>query len=80
MATFVLCHRHEPEECAIAFAAWKGFASPLRHHRPLASCAVGGHRMWWIVTAADAEAALSLLPHYVARRTMADLVREVPLP
>ena len=80
MATFVLYHRHEPDECAIAFAAWKGFASPLRRGRPLGSCALGGHRVWWIVSAADAEAALSLLPHYVARRTLAEQVQEVPLP
>lgn len=80
MATFILCHRHEPEECAIAFAAWKGFVSPLRRGHPLASCALGGHRVWWTVSAIDAEAALSLLPHYVARRTVAEQVQEVPLP
>jgi hypothetical protein len=80
MPTFVLTHRHEPEECAIAVAAWRGFVSPLRHGRPLGSCARGGHHLWWTVEAPDEEAALSLLPHYVAERTVAEEVREVPLP
>ena len=80
MATFVLMHTHEPRECAIAVAAWKGFASPLRHGRPLGSCANGGHRLFWTVQAPDTRAALSMLPDYVARRTVAEEVREVPLP
>jgi hypothetical protein len=80
MATFVLTHKHRPEECAVAVAAWKGFVSPLRHGRPLGSCARGGHRLWWAVEATDADAALSLLPYYVAQRTVAEEVQEVPLP
>jgi hypothetical protein len=80
MPTFVLTHAHKPEQCAIAAAAWKGFVSPLRHGRPLGSCANGGHRLWWTVEAADKQAALALLPDYVARRTVAEEVREVPLP
>jgi hypothetical protein len=80
MPTYVLAHRHKPEECAIAVAAWKGFASPLRHGRPLGSCANGGHSLWWKVDAADQREALELLPHYVAVRTVAEEVREVPLP
>jgi hypothetical protein len=80
MATFILTHRHAPEECGIAVAAWKGFASRLRHGRPLGSCATGGHHLWWTVEAADQRGALSLLPPYVAARTVAHEVREVPLP
>jgi hypothetical protein len=80
VATFVLMHSHRPKECAIAVAAWKGFESPLRGGRPLGSCANGGHRVWWTVEAPTRDAALSLLPHYVAQRTVADEVREVPLP
>ena len=80
MPTFVLTHRHQPQECAIAVAAWKGFSSPLRHGRPLGSCANGGHRVWWTVEAANQTAALALLPSYVALRTAAEEVREVPLP
>jgi hypothetical protein len=80
MPTYVLSHSHEPQECAIAVAAWKGFASPLRRGRPLGSCVNGGHRLWWIVEASDAGDALSLLPHYVAQRTVAEEVSEVALP
>jgi hypothetical protein len=78
--TFVLSHRHRPEECAIAIAAWKAFPSPLRHSRPLGSCATGGHGMWWTVQAADQAAALGQLPPYVADRAVADEVRAVPIP
>jgi hypothetical protein len=80
MPKFVLTHTHQPEECAVAIAAWKGFASPLRHGHPLGSCARGGHRVWWTVEAVDEAQALALLPDYVARRTVVDEVREVNLP
>jgi hypothetical protein len=80
MPTFVLTHRHKPEECAIAIASWKGFASPLRHGRPLGSCANGGHGLWWTVQAPTGNEALGLLPDYIARRTVAEEVREVRLP
>jgi hypothetical protein len=80
MPKYVLTHRHQPEECAIAIASWKGFVSPLRHGRPFGSCARGGHQIWWTVEAEDEHAALSLLPHYVAHRTVAEEVQEVPLP
>lgn len=80
MPKFVLTHTHQASECAVAVAAWKGFSSPLRHGRPLGSCANGGHCVWWTVEATDEAAALSLLPDYVARRTVASEVREVPLP
>jgi hypothetical protein len=36
--------------------------------------------VWWIVEAADSAAALSQLPPYVAERTVAEEVREVPIP
>jgi hypothetical protein len=78
--TFVLAHVHQPDECAISIAAWKGFASPLRHSHPLGSCATGGHRVWWIVEAHDAAAALAQLPTYAAQRTTVDEVRPVPIP
>lgn len=80
MPMFLLCHTHRPEECGTSIAAWKAFASPLRHGRPLGSCATGGHNIWWTVEAADHDAALALLPPYVAARTVAEAVREVPLP
>jgi hypothetical protein len=77
---FVLTHSHGPEECGIAIAAWKAYPSPLRRGRPLGSCATGGHRLWWTVEAADSSAALAQLPPYVAKRTVAEEVREVPIP
>ncbi|HWD73977.1 MAG TPA: hypothetical protein VG371_02480 [Solirubrobacteraceae bacterium] len=80
MPSFLLTHSHAPEECRIAIAAWKAFASPLRHGRPLGSCATGGHRLWWVVRAADGAAALTQLPPYVAQRTVAEEVREVQIP
>ena len=80
MATFILTHRHEAHECAPAFAAWQGFRSPLRHGRALSGCLTGSHRMFWVVEAADCRAALALLPAFVAERTVATAVREVPVP
>lgn len=76
----MLSHAHPSHECRIVAAAWKGFASPLRHGRSLRSCATGGHRLWWTVEATDRGAALALLPPYVAERTRAEEVREVPIP
>jgi hypothetical protein len=80
MPKFILSHSHEAHECAVAAASWKGFASPLRHSRPLGSCATGGHRLWWTTEAVNGNAALAQLPPYVARRTLADEVREVRIP
>ena len=80
MPKFVLTHTHNADECAVSVAAWRGFASPLRHGTPLGSCALGGHCVWWTVDASDEVAALALLPDYVARRTVAAQVREVHLP
>jgi hypothetical protein len=80
MSRFVLEHRHAPHECRVVFAAWKGIESPLRHRPTSASCLRGGHQIWWEVEAADAEAALGLLPPYVAERTTAVRVTQVEIP
>jgi hypothetical protein len=80
MPTFLLTHRHLPEECRFAFAAWRGFDSPLRHARALSSCPSGGHALWWVVSAADAAAALDQLPAFVSARSEAVPVSEVPIP
>jgi hypothetical protein len=69
MASFLLHHRHDPAECGAAFAAWRGFDSPLRHHAAPSTCLAGGHALWWQVEAHDVTAALALLPTFVARRT-----------
>jgi hypothetical protein len=80
MPVFLLHHTHETAECRIAFAAWRGFSSPLRHGKPIGSCLSGGHEIWWTVRAADAQEALSQLPPYVAARAEAIPVRPVQIP
>ena len=80
MATFVLSHRHEPAECAIAHAAWRGFDSPLRRHPALGSCAGGGHALWWTVDAASEGEALAQVPPFVAERTTVERVGSVSIP
>jgi hypothetical protein len=78
--TYLLQHAHAPSECAVAFAAWTGFESPLRHTRAPSTCLAGGHSIWWRVQAADAAAALAQLPRFVARRTVLVEVRDVEIP
>ena len=80
MATFMLAHTHDPAHCETAFAAWRGFESPLRHRTVLSSCVRGGHRLFWLIEADDAPAALAQLPPFVAERTEATEVREVAIP
>ena len=76
----MLFHHHAESECGVAFAAWQGFESPLRHGSALASCAGRGHSLWWTVQAEDESAALALLPPYVAERTQVSAVSEVAIP
>ncbi len=64
----------------MAFAAWNGFDSPLRHQPTLGSCPTGGHMLWWEVEAQDAASALAFLPPYVADRTEVVVVRPVEIP
>ena len=80
MPTFLLHHRHAPVDCAASFAAWLGFASPLRHEPAASTCLAGGHAVWWRVEAADAAAARALLPPYVADRTTITEIRPVIIP
>jgi hypothetical protein len=80
MFSYLLHHRHEPSECGVAFASFKGHESPLRHLTALASCIAGGHDIWWTVFAASEAEALDLLPFYVAQRTSATRVGEVEIP
>ena len=80
MRTFVLQHRHEPDECDATFASWMGFKSPLRHVSVPSTCLAGGHDLFWTVKARDRAAALALLPPFVARRTRAIQVRAVEIP
>lgn len=79
MPSYLLHHEHQPHECGVAFAAFRGFQSPLRHQATLGSCRSGGHSIWWTVEAADEETALALLPFFVAERTTATPVTEVQI-
>ena len=80
MHRYLLQHRHEPDECGVVFASFKGHRSPLRHRPTLASCRSGGHAIWWTVEAASEQDALALLPVYVGERTTATSVSEVEIP
>jgi hypothetical protein len=80
MPFFLLQHRHTPAECAPAFAAWTGFRSPLRHGSAASTCFTGGHALWWRVQATDAAEALTMLPLFVARRTVPIEVRDIEIP
>jgi hypothetical protein len=80
MPPYLVHHRHEPHECGVAFASFKGHESTLRHQATLASCASGGHAIWWTVDAGTEEQALALLPFFVAERSTATRVSEVEIP
>ena len=80
MARYLLHHRHEPEECGVVFASFKGHDSPLRHRPTLASCRTGGHAIWWTVDADSEADARRLLPYYVAGSTTITHVSEVQIP
>jgi hypothetical protein len=80
MADFLLQHSHEPDECETAFAAWRSFDSPLRGRPAPSTCLAGGHRIWWLVEAPNAGAALGQLPDFLASRTEATPVRYVEVP
>jgi hypothetical protein len=80
MPRYVLHHRHEPHECGVVFASFRGHESPLRHRPTVGSCRSGGHEIWWTVDAENDEGALRLLPFYVAERTTATPVQEVEIP
>jgi hypothetical protein len=80
MPQFLLHHRHEPDECPASYAAWKGFESPLRGRPTTSSCRRGGHEVWWDVNETDEQAALGLLPRYVAVRTEVVRVESVEIP
>jgi hypothetical protein len=80
MPRYLLHHHHEPNECGVAFTAFRGFLSPLRHKGALASCHSGGHSMWWTVDASSEAHALAHLPYFVAERTTAVPVNEVLIP
>jgi hypothetical protein len=80
MTLYLLQHRHAQDECAAAFASWKGFDSPLRESSAWCSCLSGGHQLWFMVEAGDGNAALAHLPRYLAERSEAVRVTKLSLP
>ena len=80
MPRFLLHHTHDADECPAAFAAWKGFASPLRGRTTVASCLAGGHEIWWEVYASTEDDALARLPCFLASRAEAIRVNQVLVP
>jgi hypothetical protein len=80
MPRYLLEHRHDPQECGVVFASFKGHASPLRHRSTLGSCRSGGHAIWWTVDAGSEAEALAQLPRYVAERTTVSRVSELDIP
>jgi hypothetical protein len=80
MPRYLVHHRHRPRECGVVFASFRGHDSPLRRRAALASCASGGHAIWWTVETATEAEALALLPFFVAERASATRVCEVRIP
>lgn len=80
MPRFLVIHRHAPDECGAAFAAWQGFDSPLRRSPAVTSCLVGRHEVWWTVEAPDLETVRAQLPPYVADRADVAEVRDFVTP
>ena len=80
MTKYLLHHHHEPDECGVVFASFKGHRSRLRHSPTFASCRSGGHAIWWTVEAESEHDALALLPPFVADRTTVTSVSEVRIP
>jgi hypothetical protein len=80
MRSYLIHHRHDPHHCGVVFASFRGHASALRHRVAFASCAFGGHAIWWIVHASSEEDALGHLPFFVAQRSFATEVRETEIP
>jgi hypothetical protein len=80
MPTYRLLHRHQPNECSTAYAAWKGYESPLRGRPATSSCSWGGHEIWWDLKASDPDDALRNLPGYLSDRAVATRVGKVEIP
>ena len=80
MPRFLIHHRHEPHLCGIAFAAFKGQQTPLRHRPALASCLDGDHAIWWTVEADSEDDAVRQVPFFVAQRSTVTRVTEVVIP
>jgi hypothetical protein len=81
---YLLVHTHGRDECPIAFAAWRGFESPLRHVGALGTCSVNGgddpHRICWELETDGPAQALGAVPPWIAERTEVTEVGELTIP
>jgi hypothetical protein len=80
MVLHPLHHRHQPSECGIVFASFKGNQSPLCHTATLAPCPSGGYEIRWTVQAEAAADSVRLLPFYIAQRTTITRVSDIEIP
>ncbi len=80
MTRYLLHHSHEPHECGVVFASFKGHQSPLRQRPPSRRAAPAATRSGGRSKPASQEEALAQLPFYVAERTTATSVSEVEIP
>jgi hypothetical protein len=80
MPCFLLHHRHEPDECGVAFTSFRGRASSLRRRSAITSCRADGRAIGWWLEAASEKAAFALLPYLVAAPGTVTKVSEVAIP
>jgi hypothetical protein len=80
MPAFLLHHSHDAADCGIAFAAWRGFDSPLRRGQAVGTCSLGGHELWWLVDAPTTDSARAQLPPWLAERTRVVRIGDVKIP
>ena len=80
MPRFLVHHRHAAARVRRRVLVLQGPREPAPPPPALASCASGGHAIWWTVEAATEADALALLPFFVAERSTAVAVTEVQIP
>ena len=80
MPRFLIHHRHAAARVRRRVRGLPGPREPAPPPPTLASCASGGHAIWWTVEAATEADALALLPFFVAERSTVAAVSEVEIP
>ena len=65
MPRYLLHHHHEPNECGVVFAAFRGFGARFAT-AGAGLLRFGGHSIWWwTVESPSQETALALLPRHL---------------
>ena len=80
MPRYLLHHHHEPNECGVVFASFRGTRARFATCRRSPPAAPAATRSGGRSRARPQEDALALLPFYVAERTTATSVSEVEIP